>query len=87
MILTEKKYILGKQYFKSQDEMQDLFGDFPDVLSNTLEIAKQCNLSIEPDGYFLPEYPVPDGQDFDTHLKSLVEESLGNLILNLIRVR
>ena len=60
--------------------MQDLFGDFPDVLSNTLEIAKQCNLSIEPDGYFLPEYPVPDGQDFDTHLKSLVEESLDNLI-------
>ena len=36
--------------------------------------------SIEPDGYFLPEYPVPDGQDFDTHLKSLVEESLDKLI-------
>ena len=53
---------------------------FSGCSSNTLEIAKQCNLSIEPDGYFLPEYPVPDGQDFDTHLKSLVEESLDNLI-------
>ena len=60
--------------------MQDGLGDFPDGLSKTLEIATQCNLSIEPDGYFLPEYPVPDGQDFDTHLKSLVEESLDNLI-------
>ena len=77
---NREKIYSEEQYFKSQDEMQDLFGDFPDVLSNTLEIAKQCNLSIEPDGYFLPEYPVPDGQDFDTHLKSLVEESLDNLI-------
>ena len=78
---NREKIYSEEQYFKSQDEMQDLFGDFPDVLSNTLEIAKQCNLSIEPDGYFLPEYPVPDGQDFDTHLKSLVEESLDNLIV------
>ena len=77
---NREKIYSEEQYFKSQDEMQDLFGDFPDVLSNTLEIAKQCNLSIEPDGYFLPEYPVPDGQDFDTHLKSLVEDSLDNLI-------
>ena len=77
---NREKIYSEEQYFKSQDEMQDLFRDFPDVLSNTLEIAKQCNLSIEPDGYFLPEYPVPDGQDFDTHLKSLVEESLDNLI-------
>ena len=71
-----------EQYFKSQDEMKDLFKDFPEVLSNTLEIAKQCNLSIEPDGYFLPEYPVPEGQDFDSHLTSLVEENLDNLIAN-----
>ena len=77
---NREKIYSEEQYFKSQDEMQDLFRDFPDVLSNTLEIAKQCNLSIEPDGYFLPEYPVPDGQDFDTHLKSLVEDSLDNLI-------
>ena len=65
--------------------MKDLFKDFPEVLSNTLEIAKQCNLSIEPDGYFLPEYPVPKGQDFDSHLKSLVEENLDNLIANFTK--
>ena len=65
--------------------MKDLFKDFPEVLSNTLEIAKQCNLSIEPDGYFLPEYPVPEGQDFDSHLKSLVEENLDKLIANFTK--
>ena len=76
---NREKIYSEEQYFKSQDEMQDLFKDFPEVLSNTLEIAKQCNLSLEPDGYFLPEYPVPEGQDFDSHLKSLVEENLNNL--------
>ena len=76
---NREKIYSEEQYFKSQDEMQDLFRDYPDVLSNTLEIAKQCNLSLEPDGYFLPEYPVPEGEDFDTHLKSLVEDNLDNL--------
>ncbi len=79
---NREKMYSEEQYFKSQDEMKDLFKDFPEVLSNTLEIAKQCNLSLEPDGYFLPEYPVPEGQDFDSHLKSLVEENLDNLIAN-----
>ena len=78
----EKPYS-EEQYFKSQDEMYELFKDFPEVLTNTLEIAKQCNLSLEPDGYFLPEYPVPDGQNFDSHLESLVKESLDNLINDL----
>ena len=76
---NREKIYSEEQYFKSQDEMQELFKDFPEVLSNTLEIAKQCNLSLEPDGYFLPEYPVPKGQNFDSHLKSLVEENLNNL--------
>ena len=76
---NREKIYSEEQYFKSQDEMQELFKDFPEVLSNTLEIAKQCNLSLEPDGYFLPEYPVPKGQNFDSHLKSLVEENLKNL--------
>ena len=76
---NREKIYSEEQYFKSQDEMQDLFKDFPQVLSNTLEIAKQCNLSLEPNGYFLPEYPVPEGQNFDSHLKSLVEENLNNL--------
>ena len=63
--------------------MHDLFKEFPEVLSNTLEIAKQCNLSLEPDGYFLPEYPVPEGQDFDTHLESLVQGNLDNKMATL----
>ena len=80
---NREKIYSEEQYFKSQDEMHDLFKEFPEVLSNTLEIAKQCNLSLEPDGYFLPEYPVPEGQDFDTHLESLVQGNLDNKMATL----
>ena len=79
---NREKIYSEEQYFKSQDEMSELFKDFPEVLTNTLEIAKQCNLNLEPEGYFLPEYPVPEGQDFDTHLESLVEGNLESLISN-----
>ena len=81
---NREKIYSEEQYFKSQDEMQELFKDFPEVLSNTLEIAKQCNLSLEPDGYFLPEYPVPEGQNFDSHLKSLVEDNLNDLTAKFV---
>jgi len=35
-----------EQYFKSTADMLALFGDIPSAISNTLEIAKRCNLSL-----------------------------------------
>jgi DNA polymerase-3 subunit alpha len=33
-----------EQYFKSPDEMVELFADLPEALENSVEIAKRCNL-------------------------------------------
>ncbi len=46
-----------QQYFRSSDEMVALFSDIPEAISNTVEIAKRCNLFIEFNQDFLPEYP------------------------------
>ena len=35
-----------EQYFKTQAEMVELFGDIPEALRNTVEIAKRCNLEM-----------------------------------------
>ena len=35
-------------YFKTQAEMQELFADLPGALANSVEIAKRCNLVLEP---------------------------------------
>jgi len=43
-------------YFKSPQEMAELFPDLPETLSNTLDIAERCNVSITSK----PQLPVPD---------------------------
>ncbi len=47
------------QYFKSAQEMCELFADVPSALANTLEIAKRCNLSLVLGKPQLPDYPTP----------------------------
>jgi len=47
------------QYFKSSVEMQALFADVPSALSNSVEIAKRCNLTLVLGKPQLPNYPTP----------------------------
>ncbi len=49
-----------QQYFRTEDEMCDLFADIPEALANTVEIAKRCNVSIRLWEYFLPNFPTGD---------------------------
>ncbi|WP_090139378.1 DNA polymerase III subunit alpha [Limnohabitans sp. DM1] len=47
------------QYFKSSQEMCDLFADVPSAIANTLEIAKRCNLTLVLGKPQLPNFPIP----------------------------
>lgn len=49
-----------EQYFKSAAQMQALFADVPSALSNTLEIAKRCNLTLVLGKPQLPDFPTPE---------------------------
>jgi DNA polymerase-3 subunit alpha len=48
-----------EQYFKSVSEMQALFADIPTAITNTLEIAKRCSLTLVLGKNYLPEFPTP----------------------------
>jgi DNA polymerase-3 subunit alpha len=63
-------------YLKSPTEMAALFADYPDALSTTLEIADRCNVSLDPEGYHLPRFEVPEGYTPDTYLRELCETGL-----------
>ncbi len=56
----ERRYS-DQQYLRSEQEMLGLFEDVPEALSNTVEIAKRCNVDIQLGKYSLPEYPIPEG--------------------------
>jgi len=54
------KFSSNEVYFKSPEEMAKLFPDIPEALTNTLEIAERCNVSIHAKPQ-LPVPPVPEG--------------------------
>ena len=77
---NREKIFSSEQYFKSSDEMLYLFSGMEEVLSNTNEIAKRCNVSIDTKEYFLPEYPVPSNHNFDSFLCELASNNLNKFI-------
>lgn len=54
------KLYTNQQYFRSEQEMCDLFADVPSALENTLLIAQRCNVTIRLGEYFLPQFPTGD---------------------------
>ncbi len=71
------------QYFKTQDEMANLFADLPEALVNTLEIARRCNLSVPLGKSFLPDFPTPAGVSVDDYLGQLAREGLEQRLVRL----
>lgn len=50
-------------YLKSEDEMRELFEDYPDAVDNTSVIADMCNVEFEFHKTKLPHFDVPDNMD------------------------
>jgi DNA polymerase III subunit alpha len=69
-----------EQYFKSSEEMAQLFADVPSALANTLEIAKRCNITLELGKSKLPNFPTPlvNGQQLsaDDYFRHVSHEGL-----------
>lgn len=64
------------QYFKNQDEMLELFSDIPEALSNSVEIARRCNLGLELGKNYLPEFPVPENTSIESYFMNLSRDGL-----------
>ena len=77
-----KDYV-ENQYFRSPEEMNELFMDLPEALENTVKIAKKCNLDLELGEFYLPDFEVPEGQTREEYLKELSYEGLNKRILQI----
>lgn len=63
-------------YFKTPQEMKELFKYAPEAITNTIEIAKRCNLELEFGKPHLPQYETPDNIGREEFLKNLCSEGL-----------
>ena len=65
-----------EQYLKTPAEMAELFADLPELLVNTVEVAKRCSLEIKLGASMLPAYPVPAGSTTAQFLRDEAQRGL-----------
>jgi DNA polymerase-3 subunit alpha len=85
-VLNDKrraKQFTAQQYFKTQAEMVALFGDLPEALQNSVEIAKRCNLSLKLGKAHLPDFPTPNGESLDDFLRAEAGNGLRQRMMQL----
>ncbi len=63
-------------YLKSTSEMEELFPDFPDALTETAEVAKKVNINLTLGKVAFPKFEVPEPETADTYLKKLCYERM-----------
>ncbi|MBN1592108.1 MAG: DNA polymerase III subunit alpha, partial [Candidatus Coatesbacteria bacterium] len=88
LALQQKKKVLDEDrlrfptdefYFKSPEQMQADFKEFPDAIENTLRVAEMCaDKVLDPSmgSYLTPEFTIPVGYTLDGYFNHLVEEGL-----------
>jgi error-prone DNA polymerase len=62
----------GERHLKSDREMRALFHDLPSAIDNTARLAERLTFSLENIGYEFPSFPVPDGHNTDSFLRTIV---------------
>ncbi len=70
------RFSTDQVYFKSPQEMAQLFSDVPRALYNTVEIAQRCNVEVKSKAQ-LPVLEVPEGMESqEEYLRTLSYEGL-----------
>jgi DNA polymerase-3 subunit alpha len=61
-------------YFKTHDEMMELFKETPEAIQNTTKIAAKCKFDFPHSGYFLPNFEPPGGVSLEEYFDRVIKE-------------
>ena len=70
------KFDADNFYLRSPEEMYQIFGDVPGACENTLEIAERCNVEFNTKANYMPNFPVPEGENEESWFVKEVERGL-----------
>ena len=79
---NKMSYIPGEFFLRSEEQMRDLFKDYPEAIENTKKIAEMCNVELEFGNLHLPYFAIPDGFTNSSYLKKLVFDGLEKRFAN-----
>ena len=72
---TERLKYFGDQFFlKTPEEMAAVFGEYPDAMRRTVEIAERCNVDLSDKGPHLPNFQVPEPYSLKGYFEHMVRE-------------
>jgi DNA polymerase-3 subunit alpha len=61
-------------YLKTRDEMMELFGEIPDAVDRTWDIAQRCQVKLEKVKEPFPKFDVPEGHSADTYFEYVARQ-------------
>jgi error-prone DNA polymerase len=67
----------SERHLKSPQEMQQIFADLPEAISNTLELSSRLEFTLNDLGYEFPRYPTPEGETMNSFLRQRAWEGFG----------
>ncbi len=79
------KFQTDQFYFKSAVEMAQVFGEIPEALSRTVDIAARCNVKVERIPNPFPEFKVPEGHTSASYFEAVVREGFAARVPQLER--
>lgn len=63
-------------HLRSESEMQKIFSDFPDSLTNTLQVVDRTDVEIELGKWYFPNFEIPNKQSAPDYLKNLATDRI-----------
>ena len=77
------KFATDQFYFKTAQEMAQVFRELPDALERTAAIAERCNLKIERVRNPFPDFKVPEGHTLESYFEKVVREGFASRLPHL----
>lgn len=73
------KFSTDEFYLKSPEEMERIFGDVPEALENTMEIAQMCDVQLGKQVANMPDPELPEGETPRSFLRRYSLERLAKI--------
>ncbi|HEV8412940.1 MAG TPA: DNA polymerase III subunit alpha [Bryobacteraceae bacterium] len=61
-------------HLKTREEMLQLFGEVPEALDRTWDIAQRCQIKLDPIAEPFPKFPIPENHSADTYFEYVARQ-------------
>jgi DNA polymerase III subunit alpha len=74
------KFATDQFFFKTAEEMAQVFGELPEALERTVAIAERCNVKIDSMQNSFPDFQVPEGHTVDSYFDQVSREGFASRV-------